>query len=187
MDELARKWSAFIDSIEQPEVSIHPDRAPAITHQDAIDTDVEFRCPICEYDLRGLDSDRCPECGTPIGYEPITAFVAEEYALARSAAQLLDRHKITNMLTTRISSGIGALIGLAGHTTRVAVPRKFFFEAIALLDEAFNGRSFRTGEQPDIPQKPDWRCPKCNKSNPGSFEICWNCHENTPDDPADES
>ena len=26
----------------------------------------ESKCPGCDYDLTGLDSDRCPECGTPI-------------------------------------------------------------------------------------------------------------------------
>ncbi len=26
----------------------------------------ESRCPTCDYDLTGLDPDRCPECGSPI-------------------------------------------------------------------------------------------------------------------------
>ncbi len=28
------------------------------------------RCLACGYDLTGLVSDRCPECGTPVGEEP---------------------------------------------------------------------------------------------------------------------
>jgi ribosomal protein L34E len=28
----------------------------------------ELRCGACEYLLHGIESDRCPECGTPIDY-----------------------------------------------------------------------------------------------------------------------
>lgn len=27
----------------------------------------DTKCPQCDYDLTGLTSDRCPECGRPIG------------------------------------------------------------------------------------------------------------------------
>jgi len=28
-----------------------------------------------------------------------------------------------------------------------------------------------------IPAGPDWNCRHCQESNPGSFEICWQCGE----------
>ena len=28
---------------------------------------------------------------------------------------------------------------------------------------------------------PDWICPSCKESNPGSFDICWSCQATKPE------
>ena len=33
---------------------------------------------------------------------------------------------------------------------------------------------------PENAERPDWVCPTCGETIPGSFEVCWNC----PDAPA---
>ena len=170
-----RRWSAFAESIERPDVSIYPDRAPRVSHATRVDSDIHFHCPLCAYDLRGLDSARCPECGMSIAYEPATVFVSADYALAFSAARLLDDHEVTNMISTRIATGAGALAGRLGRVARVMVPRKLFFEAAQLLDEAFGARRFDMGEKPNLPQPAEWTCPVCDRLNPGSFGLCWYC------------
>lgn len=36
-----------------------------------IEEDVELHCPMCEYDLRGLEEPRCPECGYRFTWEEL--------------------------------------------------------------------------------------------------------------------
>jgi hypothetical protein len=40
--------------------------------------DSELRCLECDYDLRGLTENRCPECGTPFDPEELRAIAAGE-------------------------------------------------------------------------------------------------------------
>ena len=40
-------------------------------------------------------------------------------------------------------------------------------EAVKLVEEYFAKQT--------APPEAEWLCGKCNESNPGSFEVCWNC------------
>jgi len=44
--------------------------------------------------------------------------------------------------------------------------------AMQILQERF--------ESPEV--KPDWLCRHCNESNAGSFDFCWNCGHDGPDE-----
>lgn len=52
--------------VEQPAVSPHP---PSSADHSARD---DVRCPLCEYDLRGLIDPRCPECGYSFAWSDLT-------------------------------------------------------------------------------------------------------------------
>jgi hypothetical protein len=46
-----------------------------------------------------------------------------------------------------------------------------FDEAMSLLE---------TTPAPSVEEGADWRCPKCDETIPGNFEMCWNCSEDKP-------
>jgi len=64
----------------------------------------------------------------------------------------------------------------------IMVPFKFYHEAVQLLDAEFGQRVFKTGDRPTkVTTAPDWSCSGCQEENPESFEVCWNCGLQRPD------
>ena len=59
----------------------------------------DVSCPLCGYNLRGLRSPRCPECGRGV---KLTVGISEPYL----------RAWVTLLVTTCASAGIGILLGL---------------------------------------------------------------------------
>lgn len=153
-----------------------PDREPRITHRSAIGSDIELSCPSCGYSLRGIGAYRCPECGEDLEFEPVAVFCAADLSLVWVAGMVLDRHAISNVIVTSGPDVLGGLFLDKSGMPRLMVPFKFFFEAVALLEQEFGGRMFKAGQKPPPPpQLPDWVCPGCGESNPSAFEICWQC------------
>jgi hypothetical protein len=172
---LPSRWTRFQNLPNPPEVSVFPDRAPRLHHRHA-DESFKLRCPACDYALRGLPGDYCPECGLDLAYEPINVFTAHDLSLVWAAGLLLDREEISNLIVTGgsdILQGMG--LSFSGRP-RLMVPFKFFSEAVELLDREMGGRDFAAGMRPEAPPAgPPWRCEGCQERNPGSFELCWSC------------
>ena len=48
-------------------------------------TDDSLNCPLCDYDLRGLPANRCPECGYAFDPEELRLLVSFGSIMASSA------------------------------------------------------------------------------------------------------
>jgi len=190
MDEaIPERWGQFRDLPGHPEMSVFPDRAPTIRHQEVVNADESFSCPKCGYNLTGVSGSYCPECGIALEYEPVTVFTAADLSLVWAAALVLDRAAITNMIVTGSFDPIIGMFARKNSMPHVMVPFKFVYEAADLLQKEFGGREFKVGDQPATRNQagPDWKCTRCAESNPASFEVCWQCgrdcgsHPSTPD------
>jgi hypothetical protein len=73
---------------------------------------------------------------------------------------------------------------------RMTVPREFYFDAVFWLRRSRDsGRPVRPEGEAEPPGAeevgeaaeagedagPDWTCPNCGESVPGSFDMCWSC------------
>ncbi|MCB9865531.1 MAG: hypothetical protein H6816_02700 [Phycisphaerales bacterium] len=186
MDEaINSRWAQLRDLPGHPEMSVFPDREPRIRHVDALDSEFEFECPKCKYNLTGVSGEYCPECGIALAYEPVTVFTAAELSLVWAAALVLDRAAISNLIVTGSYDPVVGLFSRRSSLPHVMVPFKFIHDAIQLLEAEFGEREFKPGQRPNVqrPHLPDWTCPACSESNPGGFEVCWQCGADAPTPP----
>ncbi|MFQ5425296.1 MAG: hypothetical protein ACE5F9_15125, partial [Phycisphaerae bacterium] len=142
--------------------------------------DLGLRCLKCGYNLAGLPTHRCPECGRPFqidehiprGDFPLVIFDSHPVPVTPEVAELLRNARIPFMDE---DSPANRLYGIAGATDRrrhLTVPRDTYFEVIDLLRRHALGQPLPATPEQD---RPDWTCPACTESNPGTFEVCWNC------------
>jgi predicted RNA-binding Zn-ribbon protein involved in translation (DUF1610 family) len=143
--------------------------------------DLGLKCLSCGYHLAGLPRHICPECGRPIQMEehippgefPMLIFNGQYVMLANELRELLRRYAIPFM-ENKIYDEIVMMGPQAASSGRLCVPRERYFEVIDLLRRRMLGEPM-----PDVPDAAagveEWTCPGCGESNPGSFELCWNC------------
>lgn len=147
--------------------------------------DLGLRCLRCGYNLAGLPERRCPECGRqfnleefiPKGDFPIVIYDGREAKATAEVLDLMKRAAIPVMQAMWPAEGDRIGLGLPPKPEKLGVPRDCYFHAIDLI------RQFRqTGERPPMPAPPppDWTCPSCAESNPGTFDFCWNCSADAP-------
>lgn len=147
--------------------------------------DLGLGCLHCGFKLAGLPEHRCPECGRafdlnahmPKGDFPPVIYQGKEVRLTPEVMEILKRARIPYM--EKIGP-VESLYGIGGATNpkaRLAVPRSQYLEVIHLLRQ-----HERNGELPPEPgpAPPDWTCPACDETNPGTFEVCWNCSQESP-------
>lgn len=147
--------------------------------------DLGLRCLKCGYYLAGLPRRQCPECGRtftmeehiPPGDFPPLIFEGREVRAVPDTVNLMRRARIPFMEQVGPMESMYGLSDLPGSRRRLAVARGFYFQAIELLR-----RFHHHGELPEEPAAPppDWTCPGCGETNPGTFEVCWNCSETPP-------
>jgi hypothetical protein len=71
---------------------------------------------------------------------------------------------------------IGAAI--AAFALEERIPRATLFRVVqALLEARSQGRDDELirAAHVEANRLPDWRCEVCRESNPGTFDLCWNC------------
>ena len=52
----------------------------------------------------------------------------------------------------------------------ILVPKNKFIQSQKIISNYEKNLSLNN-------QDKEWKCDKCNKSNPFNFDICWNCNE----------
>jgi hypothetical protein len=145
--------------------------------------DLGLKCLRCGYPLASLPEHRCPECGAkfemedhiPPGDFALLVVNGDTVPASHEVCELLAQYHIPHLVgdartdTALMSAGIGPPGG-----GNLKVPRDCYFEVIDLLRRRLLGQPL-----PPPPSKSnhcaEWTCASCGESNPGDFEICWNC------------
>jgi len=141
-----------------------------------------YRCHSCDYDLTGAGEHRCPECGRPFSpddYLPPGAYplLIVEGSPVRPTADviaLLDEHQVPHGSELNpLDQAFGFRFSAVEQPT-VTIMRDFYWDAVDLIVRERRGLPL-----PDAPppreDRPDWVCDGCQESNPGTFDVCWQC------------
>jgi len=158
-----------IDNLITPATPLRP---PEITPATRPVPDLGLTCRNCDYPLRGLAADRCPQCGEAFD---LAAFIPAEpwveVAPGRSSTELsliFMRLRAAGIPCARLDPNdpLESLFGSRGQAfgrASLRVRHDYYLDALHVL---------RTGPDPDAEP---WTCPKCHETVPGNFEICWKC------------
>ncbi len=149
-----------------------PLRPPEITARTRPVPDLGFTCRKCDYPLKGLRGDRCPECGESFN---LTDFIPPEpwgqiAGAATTTETLLIFSHLRSLGIPCTLDDMSAPLGtrgadvILGDTRKLLrVRRDYYLDALAAIIAAT--------EPPDQP----WTCPNCSEEVPGNFEVCWKC------------
>ncbi|MGD8452906.1 MAG: hypothetical protein PVJ57_13885 [Phycisphaerae bacterium] len=153
-------------------------RPPRYTGQELPLPDFGLTCAGCRAELAGATSHACPHCGRP--FDPAALVPPREWFILDEAmcAPLLVPAVQILLLEERIPHVVVEEKSLreiyGGHQltfTRLRVPSEFYCEVLWQLQRArHEAAAARTAGDTQ-----DWTCPHCGESNPGHFELCWNC------------
>lgn len=151
--------------------------------------DLGLVCRDCGYPLAYATEHRCPECGwrfevddlVPPGEFPALYADGREVRGTPQVVNLLKRYQVPFIALADPSVGVFGLVRTSSQVgDPLAVPRERYLEVIDLLR-----RSRQDEAMPPAPERvnPDksWTCSHCAESNPGHFQVCWNCQQ-----PADD-
>lgn len=145
--------------------------------------DFGLKCPSCSYLLAGLPRLVCPECGRaftmeefiPRGEFPQVFMDGRAIIADEDVRALMHRYHIPFMEKSGLTESIMLSVGAKAKSPgQLCVPRESYFEVFDLL------RRVRLNlELPPPPETADaaveWTCSGCSESNPGNFDMCWNC------------
>lgn len=79
---------------------------------------------------------------------------------------ILDEAGIASYIQNENTAQLVNMISPIFQPTLCIVDDDRYDEAVALL-KPLNYK--------ETSELPDWTCAQCSESNPGSFEVCWNC------------
>lgn len=92
-------------------------------------------------------------------------FTNQNIALVGAMRSYLAEHGIDSQMRNEYSSSVMGEIAFFDVWPELWVRDVDAYRANQLLDKM----------QHDVPDGPDWVCHNCEESNPGTFEICWQC------------
>jgi len=101
-------------------------------------------------------------------------FTDQNIALVGSIKSYLESHGIESQLRNEYSSSVMGEVAFFDVWPEVWVADNDAPQAKQLVEEM----------RRPAPNGPSWQCRDCQESNPGSFEICWQCGQ--PLSPLDE-
>lgn len=147
--------------------------------------DLGLRCLDCHYELTGLMTHRCPECGRnftmdehiPTGDWPTVMVDGEAVYVSDPVLEILRAAQIPNLPVKQNSMTTYAVSRELSGVARLGVLRESYWDAVHLLTR------FARGEPLDLPppcSDVNWSCKACGESNPGNFELCWQCNADRP-------
>ena len=147
-------------------------RDPRFTGRELPLPDFGLTCDACQRSLVGAERHACPHCDEPFdpfAHHPPQRWVPVDpqihYPLPLQTIELVLR---TEQVPYVVHDTHTAL-GVPGW--RLLVPSEFYFEFLWLTQQALQ----QLGPQPAQNRDESWECRHCNESNPGGFDLCWNC------------
>lgn len=127
------------------------------------------RCAKCHTPLAGAPSHACISCGTefdPDDLRPRGDWFSLKQGDGNSALwTILDEFEIPYIRRDppRPYTPLGGTI--------TYIPSEFYFDYLF----AMQARSGVEARATYLSTKTTWRCKGCGETNPGTFELCWNC------------
>lgn len=94
-------------------------------------------------------------------------FTDQNIALVGAMRSYLAEHGITGHLRNEYSSSVMGEIAFFDVWPELWVSANDYAKSKELLDEV----------NQSVPSGPDWKCRHCSETNPGTFEICWDCQK----------
>jgi len=164
-----------IDDLVTPSTPLRP---PEITSRTRPVPDLGLACGQCDYPLRGLPGDRCPECGEPFDLEdaiPPEPWVEVTGGASSTETMLVFSHLRSLGIPCMLDDVAGSLgakgadVILGDTRKRLRVRRDYYLDALAAITDAT--------KEPGLP----WTCPNCSAEVPGNFEVCWKCQHSKGD------
>ena len=92
-------------------------------------------------------------------------YTDQNIALVGAMRSYLAEHGIPSQLRNEFSSSVMGEIAFFDVWPELWVNLSDSQQAIKLLSEIKH----------TVPSGPDWLCTHCDETNPGTFEICWQC------------
>lgn len=168
-----------IAQLGDPDDHHHRKRDPTYDGNERPLPDFGLVCADCDAPLSGAEADACPECGSPFDlaalisrgdWVDISPYVPR--CLAMLSKRILYEAEIPYVMD---NDGLQRLYGgtLPAVSTKLRVPREFFFDALAAFAQAARPHPASV--------EGEWVCPACDEEVPAGFEVCWNCGQDHPD------
>jgi len=89
----------------------------------------------------------------------------QNIALVGAMRSYLAEHGISCQLRNEYASSVMGEIAFFDVWPELWVNPQDYVQSVQLLDEV----------KQSVPNGPDWQCRHCSETNPGTFEICWQC------------
>ncbi|MBI5864783.1 MAG: hypothetical protein HZB38_09790 [Planctomycetes bacterium] len=168
MDELVRSW-----------IRVRP---PRFNGQERPLPNFGLRCRGCAHPLAGATTNACPKCGRGFSLDelrPRRGWFQIDSAAVRpldmtTLAVVLEQQRVP-FIPTGSMAAADLFLGTRAIGANLLVATEFYFELLWIVEDCRKRleaiRSSVRGE---------WLCPTCGETNPGHFELCWNCESPMP-------
>lgn len=138
------------------------------------------KCKRCQAPLAGASRHACGLCGEAFDPQDLRPskpwFILDSFLCGPlpipGVHALLEQEHVPHFEVQ--DDALRKVYGTPSMTvTQLRVASEFYFEVLWLLDKA--RREFDAARQ--MGAQHEWPCTHCQESNPGHFEVCWNCGE----------